>query len=104
MYQKDNKNLIFAETLFKSVHEYNSTIHSVTNRKPIELFFGIPLHEDPQQAEKARLENIELLKQKQIKDLEYHNRNRIGLKTYNEGDVIYVKVNKRKGSKLTPRF
>lgn len=41
---------------------------------------------------------------KQQKGLENHNRKRQPLKTYAVGEVVYVRQNKRLGSKLTPRY
>lgn len=58
----------------------------------------------PDEYKKTRQSNIEKLKQKQTKDLRYQNKNRHNVKNYNIGDVIYVKHNKRLGSKLTQRF
>lgn len=96
--------ITFEELLFKSVQEYNSSIHSTTKSKPIEIFFGNRIYSDPQQLEQQRQDNIALLKKKQELDLLYHNKNRTENKNFSPGEVIYVKINKRLGSKLTPKY
>ncbi|CAD7012878.1 unnamed protein product [Ceratitis capitata] len=94
----------FAELLDNSVYEYNYTVHSTTKKKPIEVFFGRRVSTDPNLFEKAREENICELKRKQTKDLEYHNKTRNPIKIYHPGETIYVKINKRLGTKVSPKF
>lgn len=67
-----------------AVIEYNNTLHSVTNQKPINVFFNQDSYPDiPQLLEKA-----------QIKMLNLENRKRTK-KEYKEGDIIFVKNNRR---------
>lgn len=99
----DNVHVSFSDLLYRSVKEYNTTIHSTIKKTPIETFFGNRVFSDPQKTEEFHKENSQLLKQKQDTDLEYHNKNR-RTKNYSPGDIIFVRVNKRLGSKLTPRY
>lgn len=94
----------FEELLDRAVYEYNCTIHSTTGKKPIELFFGRRVSTSPEQYENARKENIEAIVKKQAKDIENHNKKRKPFKDYIPGQKIYVKINKRLGSKLSPRY
>lgn len=94
----------FEELLQRAVNEYNFTIHSTTGKKPIELYYGRIPRLNPEQFEKTRLINIEKIKAKQEKDIKYHNKKRKPQKDYQIGQVIYVKNNKRLGSKLTNRY
>lgn len=94
----------FQELLEKAVYEYNLTIHSTTGKKPAELFLGKINRANPEDLEKIRTNNIEKLKNKQDKDIEQHNKKRLPMKTYEIGESIYVKMNKRLGFKLTPRY
>lgn len=100
----DNVERTFDELLERSVYEYNSTIHSVTGKKPLELFYGRIVSTSPEQLEKSRRDNVEILKKKQEKDLAYHNKSRQALKDYEVGQEIFVKINKRLGSKLTAKY
>ena len=94
----------FEELLERSVNEYNFTIHSTTGKKPIELFFGRAPNITPEGFERTRLSTIEKIKEKQNKDMAFHNQNRKPIKIYHPGQIIYVKHNKRLGSKLTVRY
>lgn len=85
----------FQELVEKATNEYNHTIHSTTKKKPVELYLGRT--QDPQI-------NINRLKRKQEKDIQYHNKKRKPIKKYEVGQTIFVKHNKRIGSKLTVRF
>ena len=100
----ENLHKSFIELLDRAVYEYNCTIHSTTQKKPIEAFFGRNVSTDPNLYEKARQENIEAIAKKQEKDLETHNRKRKPQKNYSIGDTIYVKINKRLGTKLSARY
>lgn len=86
----------FEELLEKSVKEYNMTVHSTTKRKPLEVLFGRRVSSDPEQLEKFRRETMQ-----KIADISYHNKRKAPLR---EGDVIYVKINKRLGNILTPKY
>lgn len=94
----------FEQLLERAVNEYNFTIHSTTRKKPVEIYFGRTPNIDPDQYERVRLGNIAKLRVKQEKDMKNHNKKRKPAKQYSSGDVIYVKHNKRIGSKLTVRF
>lgn len=54
----------FTALLDRSVNEYNNSIHSNTNKKPVEVFFGRILNSDPKKLEDARQETISRIKQK----------------------------------------
>lgn len=45
-----------------------------------------------------------MLKKKQEKDLNYHNKDKKDVKQYIPGQEIFVRVNKRLGTKLTEKF
>lgn len=102
--KSENVHNSFHELLDRAVYEYNYSIHSTTERRPLEVFFGRRVSVDPSMFEKSRQDNIEKLKQKQQKDLEVHNKNRTPYKSFNIGDTIYVKINKRYGTKLSPKY
>lgn len=79
---KQNKSTA-TEELFNVIKEYNRTIHSVTKRKPIELFF-----------ERSKTEGIkELIENMQEYMLSYHNKKRTQ-KEYKTGQTVYVKQNR----------
>jgi hypothetical protein len=94
----------FQELLERSVNEYNHTVHSTTGKKPVVLFYGRIPNITPENFEKARLSNIEKLKLKQEQDMAFHNKKRSPVKMYEPGQIIFVKHNKRLGSKLTFRY
>ncbi len=94
----------FEDLLFRAIHEYNNSIHSTINKKPVEAFFGRRVTTNPAQLEKDRLDNIKKIRDKQEKDLDYHNKNRTEFKAYHTDDTVYVKINKRLGNKLTPKY
>lgn len=97
-------NRTFEELLERAVNEYNYSIHSTTGKKPIELFLGRNPRISPEEFEKTRSNNLEKLKAKQQKDRELHNKKRKDIKQYEVGQTIFVKHNKRLGSKLTRRY
>ena len=94
----------FEELLQDSVNKYNHTIHSSIGKKPVDLFFGRPTTFGPEDYERTRLNNYERLLRKQENDLANHNRVREEPKEYQEGQKIFVKQNKRLGTKLSKRF
>ena len=94
----------FDELLQWSVNEYNHSIHSVIGRKPVDVFFGRPLAAKSDNVEEIRKETLGKLKMKQEKDLLYHNRNRQDAVDYKVGEKIFVRQNKRLGTKLSKRF
>jgi len=79
----------------RSIIKYNNSIHSTTNRKPVDLFFGRKVANDHNLQQAERQETIEKIINKQEKDLEFHNDAKDFVKTYKAGDEIYVKNNKR---------
>jgi len=94
----------FEELLDRTIYEYNYTIHSVTKKRPLEVFFGRNFNTNPEQFEKIRQDNITRLRNKQQQDLENHNEKRKEIKTYQPGQEIFVKQNTRLGSKLSKRY
>lgn len=94
----------FSELLDMTVYEYNGSVHSTIKRKPIDVFFGKESLNNPELLESERKKNEERIKSKQEADLDYHNKSRKPPKTYSAGDVIYVKINKRLGNKLSARY
>lgn len=94
----------FAELLHKAVYEYNHSIHSTIKKKPIEAFFIGRVSTNPHEIEKFKLENIKRLQEKQVADINYHNKRKTVPKTYEPGQTIYVKENKRLGTKLSKTY
>lgn len=79
------------EVIYQAVREYNRTIHSVTGAKPSELHY----HSE-------RFPNTsELLEKAQDQVLRLQNRDRCN-KTYEPGDVVFVKTDRRRKSE--PRY
>lgn len=79
------------EVVYRAVREYNNTIHSVTKQKPSELF----LHSD-------KYPEMGALLQKALDQmLLTHNKKRVR-KTFEPGDIIYIKTDRRK--KSVPRY
>lgn len=74
----------FDDIILDAVLEYNNTIHSVINTKPIDVFFHQEKYPQIQ----------ELLEKAQIRMMNTENRKRIE-KQYKEGDIIFVKNNRR---------
>lgn len=70
----------------------------------MDLDIGLTIDFSPQDYEKTRLSNIERLKRKQEEDLAYHNKKKTPAKNYVPGQLVYVKNNKRLGTKLSSRF
>lgn len=83
------------ELVLMATAKYNRTIHSTTNHKPIDIIQSIP--ENLKENIRAKI----LAKQKS--DLDYHNKKTV-TKTYNPGDKVFVKVNKRLGNKISKLF
>jgi len=94
----------FHELLTKSVFEYNNSFHSTTKKRPIDLFLMRTANSSPERIEKERQKNIDRLQLKQSKDLEYHNKSKKPDRDYSPGEIIYVKIHKRQGTKLTPQY
>lgn len=94
----------FEELLEKSVNEYNHSIHSTIDRKPVDIFFGRTVDFSPGSYDRTRQTNMEKIKEKQQKDMKYHNKKRKDFKAYIPGQTIFVKINKRLGTKLTEKY
>lgn len=79
-----------AETFYRAAQQYNQTIHSVTQKKPFDVFFNRIPHD-----------LISVLKKAQDEMLQ---RNRPDLiNTYQPGDIIYEKLIGQR-NKLLPRY
>lgn len=94
----------FEELLERAVNEYNHSVHSTINMRPVDLYFGRTVDFSPQDIETTRRNNVEKLRQKQNLDLAFHNKNKRPVKEYIAGQIVYVKTNKRLGTKLSDRF
>lgn len=102
--QNERTHRSFQELLDRSVKEYNFSVHSVTGKRPMETFFGRRVSSDPRLLEKDRNETIKKLSEKQMADLAYHNRDRSLPREYAEGEIVFVKLNRRLGNKLSARY
>lgn len=86
----DTVDLILLATI-----EYNKSIHSVINRKPIDVLYSSSTN---------TVESIrDRIEKTQAADRDYHNRNRQDM-SYNAGDRVLVKVNRRLGNKLSALY
>lgn len=94
----------FEELLERAVNEYNHSIHSTVNRRPVDLYFGRTIDFSPQDIETTRRNIVDKLRQKQANDLTYHNKKKRPVKDYIPGQLIYVSNNKRLGTKLSDRY
>lgn len=94
----------FEELLEKAVNEYNHSIHSTVERKPVDLFFGRTVDFSPGSYDRTRHSNMEKIQEKQKQNLEYHNKGKHDDKQYTPGQVVFVRINKRLGTKLSERF
>lgn len=92
-----------SKSYWRSIKKYNLKVHSTTNRKPVEVLFGRIVSNNPERLENFRRETMRKIQEIQISDLTYHNKRKAPLKTYSEGNVIYIRINKRLGNKLTPK-
>lgn len=94
----------FSELLHRSIYEYNNTIHSSIQKKPVEAFLGKRANMSQDDIEKERSEIAQRLKEKQAEDINYHNKKRTQPKTYTPGEIIFVKENRRLGTKLSKAY
>lgn len=87
----EQRSLAFEDVVFDSIREYNNTIHSVIQAKPIDVFF--------------HSENYphipELIKKAQKNMISFQNKNR-DVKHFNRGDIIFAKNDRR--DKRSPAF
>lgn len=98
--EAESRDQSFAQLLDRAVYEYNYSIHSTINNRPIEIFFGRTVSTDLEQFEKAtRLDNIQRIKDKQQQDLKNHNSKLQPIIDYNPGETIYVRL----GTKISPK-
>lgn len=89
---EDTRDLILLATI-----EYNKTIHSVTNKRPIDIFRPMTENTNISTEIPARLKHAQQL------ELNTHNKNRMERK-FHTGDKVLVKRNTRLGNKLTPLY
>lgn len=94
----------FSDLLHQALYRYNNSIHTTTNLRPVEVFFGNRITTNPLQLEQFRKENVKKLIAKQETDLRYHNRNRMPFKDYATGETIFVTINKHSRNKGSPRY
>lgn len=86
----DTVNLILKATI-----EYNKAVHSVTDKRPIDIINLIP----PELADEIIGKNNEA-REKQLIRINETRRDR----SFKAGETVLVKLNKRLGNKLTPRY
>lgn len=94
----------FSDLLHQSLYKYNNSVHSTTNLKPVEAFFGNRITTDPSHLEHFRIENVKKLTTKQEADLKYHNKNRKPYKNYTIGETVFVAIGKHLRNKTSPRY
>lgn len=73
-------------------------------KKPVDLFFGRTVDFSPESYDRTRQSNMERIQETQKRNLEYHIRRKRDGKEYIPGQTIFVKINKRSGTKLSDRF
>ena len=83
------------ELILQATIEYNRSIHTTTKLKPIDIIHS------SESAIKSEIKSKLITAQKSL--LEFHNRGK-ELKSYEVGDRVYVKNNKRLGNKLSPLY
>lgn len=86
----DTVNLILQAAI-----EYNKTVHSVTNKRPIDIIHAMP----PELAEEIT-NRIDKAQEIQLKRMNESRSDR----TFQVGQTVLVKQNKRLGNKITPRY
>lgn len=91
---KDNTSDIH-ELILLATYKYNETIHSVVGYKPKYIFHSTD--------RTLKEEIIQILRTTQKQDLDYHNKGAIS-KTFQPGDKVYLKTNKRLGNKLSKLY
>lgn len=84
------------ELMYVSVDRYNNTIHSVTGRRPSDIFFNRIRTSDFNKLLEARSKinrDLRKLIRKNVKERNTRmNRKRFSPKKYKKGDVIYVRI------------
>jgi len=71
--------------------EYNKTVHSVTNKKPVEIIQST--------TNELEIEIKEKIQKAQEKTLDHVNKDR-AYKSFQVEDTVWLKTNKRLGNKL----
>ena len=95
IYFTDKQIIDTNELILQATIEYNRSIHTTTKMKPIDIIHS------SESAIKSEIKSKLITAQKSL--LEFHNRGK-ELKSYEVGDRVYVKNNKRLGNKLSPLY
>jgi len=99
--KEDFKDLKFKELVSIAVDRYNNSVHSVTNRKPSDIFFNRSERINFQKLLdfKAKVNNDlrAEIRRKQSLQLLTHNKKRQSPNDFKKGDIIYVKNKQIKG-------
>lgn len=105
--QNEYRELSIKELINIAVDRYNDSIHSVTQQKPNEIFFGRIQRTNYQNLidfkTKIHEDLIERLRKNQDATITRENSKRVDPKTYEPGDTIYTAV-KQIQRKDKPRF
>lgn len=80
----EQQSIAFEDVVFDAVREYNNTIHSVIQAKPIDVFYHSERYPKIQ----------ELIKSAQESMIKFQNKNRKH-KIFDPGDIIFVKNDRR---------
>lgn len=104
----EHKDLRLNELITLATDRYNNTVHSVTNKKPVDIFFN--------RAERINYQNLQnfrrklnkqvkkSIKERQKATLERHNaKHRAVPKEYKAGDVVHIR-NKQIKAKHKPLY
>lgn len=94
-----NRNLTQRQIFLTALTHYNTTIHTATNLKPREVFYGIREDEERplnlelilENREKIFDEIVEKLEKNQRKDRENQNKTREEEPTLTSGEIVYVR-------------
>lgn len=84
-----------ADLILLATSKYNRSVHSVTGQRPIDV-----VHSIPQQLREDIVNKIVRAQALELGRLNKHKK----LKTYQPGDKVFVKTNKRIGNKLTKLY
>lgn len=83
------------DLILQSTVEYKRTIHSITGRRPVDIIHSAPLE--------LKEEIRDKIQEAQAHQLDYFNRTRHN-RTFQIGEMVFVKNNRRLGNKLTPFY
>lgn len=83
------------ELILQATIEYNRTIHSVTNERPIDI-----IHSTSSEFKQKIRERIDIAQARQLAHFNKDRKNKI----FEVGEKVYVKNNRRLGNKLTPLY